>query len=112
MTKKFKNLRLIINEKKRTYHTFRSSFLLAGLFLFKRFKLGFCFIIIFLISVFLKSDLHFDKTVYFKRKQLTLLNSTKLETVRRTKCSGQLYHIFFAELLPRSKLEKRLFSTV
>ena len=79
-----------------SYHTLRCSFLLAGLFLFKCFKQDFlCFMFFVLISVFFKSDVKFDEIVYFKRKQLTLLNSAKLETVRRTRCSSQLYHIFF-----------------
>ena len=69
----------IINEKKPTYHTFRSSFLLAGLFLFKQ---GFLCFFFFGISVFFMSDLKFYKRVYNERKQLTLL---KRETNRANK---------------------------
>ena len=39
------------------------------------------------------SDLQFDKIAHYEREQLTLLNSANLETVWRTNCSGQFYHI-------------------
>ena len=35
----------------------------------------------------------FEKIVHYERKQLTLLNSANLETVWRTKCSGQYYYV-------------------